>query len=487
VNQAAPRDEVAAEPLPAVLLPYQQRWVADRSLVKICEKSRQIGITWCTAAEAVMTAMLRRRDGGKDVWFMAATERDAKEFIRDCEMWVAAFCVLTGAAQQTMIEDEKEDILAFEIRFASGHRIHSLSSHPRRLRGKRGYAILDEAAHHDDLEAWMAAATAFLVWGGRIALISTHRGDQNPFNRMIVAARIGETDHSVHRTTFDEAIQQGLYRRICLGHGICWTERGEQAWRDMIIRTAVRHADEEFHCIPAASGESYLTGPMIERCMHDAPVLRLDLDDSFLELSDEQRTEQTNQWLHAVVDPLLRELDPGLDHSFGFDCGRTSDITVIAPVAVQYNLVRRVPFLVELRNVPFRQQERILLHIGGALPRLQQGVLDAGGIGMQLAEAAADQFGRYRIEELHLSERWYAENLPELRAAFEQQTILIPRCSNVRSDLQQIQLVNGIPKLPSARSRDDRGKSRHGDAAIAVALAYYATRGDDDLSYLRGA
>ena len=29
---------------PMVLLPYQQRWIADTNPVKVCEKSRRIGL-----------------------------------------------------------------------------------------------------------------------------------------------------------------------------------------------------------------------------------------------------------------------------------------------------------------------------------------------------------------------------------------------------------------------------------------------------------
>ena len=42
--------------LSSILLPYQQRWIADRAPVKVCEKSRRIGITWAEAADAALDA-----------------------------------------------------------------------------------------------------------------------------------------------------------------------------------------------------------------------------------------------------------------------------------------------------------------------------------------------------------------------------------------------------------------------------------------------
>ncbi|WP_230478196.1 hypothetical protein [Kingella kingae] len=41
---------------PMVLLPYQQRWIADPNPVKICEKSRRIGLSWAEAADSALLA-----------------------------------------------------------------------------------------------------------------------------------------------------------------------------------------------------------------------------------------------------------------------------------------------------------------------------------------------------------------------------------------------------------------------------------------------
>jgi phage FluMu gp28-like protein len=32
-----------------MLLPFQRKWVTDNSRLKLCVKSRQIGMSWCTA------------------------------------------------------------------------------------------------------------------------------------------------------------------------------------------------------------------------------------------------------------------------------------------------------------------------------------------------------------------------------------------------------------------------------------------------------
>ncbi len=45
-NLAPVLPDTSALDAPPVLLPYQQRWVADTSPLKVIEKSRRTGITW---------------------------------------------------------------------------------------------------------------------------------------------------------------------------------------------------------------------------------------------------------------------------------------------------------------------------------------------------------------------------------------------------------------------------------------------------------
>ena len=39
-----------------LLLPYQRQWITDSAQVKVCEKSRRVGITWCEAADRALAA-----------------------------------------------------------------------------------------------------------------------------------------------------------------------------------------------------------------------------------------------------------------------------------------------------------------------------------------------------------------------------------------------------------------------------------------------
>lgn len=238
-----------------IMLPYQARWLADKSPVKVWEKSRRIGASWCTACEADLIAAT---EGGENVWYIGYNQDMAQEFVDDAITWARHLNLAASRVDEVVIEDERGDILMYEIRFASGNRVKALTSRPTNLRAKGGVAVIDEAAFHDDFPALMKAALAFLMWGGRVFILSTHFGADNPFNELVIAIREKRKNFSLHRTTIDDAIEEGLYRRICLMQGNEWTAEGEQKWREEIIGQYGDDAGEELYCNPAGHREGAL-------------------------------------------------------------------------------------------------------------------------------------------------------------------------------------------------------------------------------------
>lgn len=238
----------------SILLPYQARWWADTSPVKVAEKSRQIGLTWTTSGRAAYDAGCRGTRGC-NTWYISYTETFAQEFILDAAWWARRFGVMIAPVQEYILDDGDRGILSFSIKAATGHRIVALSSKPRNLRGKDGNLVIDEAAHHDDLEGLMKAALAAMFWGGRITVISTHEGVGNYFNTLVKDIRAGRKNYSLHSIDFDEALKDGLYRRICLKDNEVWTPEKEQVWRQDIIDGYHPHSDEELFCKPRTPGQ----------------------------------------------------------------------------------------------------------------------------------------------------------------------------------------------------------------------------------------
>lgn len=149
------------------------------------------------------------------------------------------------------------------------------------------------------------------------------------------------------------------------------------------------------------------------------------------------------------------------------------------PLIQTQNLVRQVPFLVELRNVPFRQQEQIAFYLLiDRLPNFMGGAFDARGNGQFLAEVAMQRYGATRIQQVMLSESWYREAhaARQGRAGRRHPGRPGEGRADVLADLRTVQVIKGVPRIPETRTTgEDKGK-RHGDAAVAVALAYFASR-----------
>lgn len=475
---------MTAAPAPDVFMPYQQRFMAaiEQNSVVVEEKSRRTGFSWAAACVATLTASATREAGGQDVLYMGYNLEITREFIDYVADWSKQMLPIAAAVQEYLFTDPdhpEREIKAFRVEFASGFKALALPSVPRALRGMQGLAIIDEAAFHDDLPELLKAAFALLIWGGKVVVISTHNGEANPFNQLVQDIRAGRKPYYLGRTTFDDAIADGLYRRVCLRTGETWTAEGEAAWRAKIISEYGEAADEELHVIPSAGSGTAIPGILIEaRAAADIPVLRYACTAAFSAWPDDLREAETLDWCREHLAPLLAKLDPTEPHVLGEDFGRSGDLSVQWPLAIGRDLVRRTPFIVELHNVPFRQQEQILYFICDRLPRFRAAKLDARGNGQYLAERAAQKYGS-RIEQVMLSEGWYRDNMPAFKAAFEDATIVIPRNRGVSDDLRALKMIRGIIRLPDGNTSTG-GDQRHGDAAIAGALAYAASRAEPE-------
>lgn len=465
----------------SVLLPYQQKWVADRAPVKVCEKSRRIGLTWGEAADSALTAA---QADGQDTWYIGYNQDMAREFIETVGKWAKAFSLAAGEIEDAgdVLEnaDREKGIQAFRITFASGRKVVALSSRPSNLRGKQGRVVLDEFAFHPEPDELLKAAMALLIWGGQVVIISTHNGEDNPFNQLINDIRAGRKPYSLHRITLDDALGQGLYRRICERLKRDWSPDAEQRWRAEIVDFYAEGADEELFCIPASGGGVYISGALLEKSMRqgaDIPVLRWKQPSSFAEQPKAVREAEAQMWLEAHVAPILATLNPNLLSCFGEDFGRSGDLTVLWPLQLRMDLVRVTPLLIELRNIPFEQQRQVLFYLADRLPRLIGGAMDARGNGQWLAEVAMQRYGALCIQQVMLSAEWYRENMPPYKAAYEDELLVVPRDSEILNDHRLLRMVNGVPRIPEkgGRTKDASGQ-RHGDAAIAGCMAYAASR-----------
>lgn len=475
----------ANKELPDILMPFQKELMASTAMyeVTVAEKSRRTGATWGEAADAVLTSGAARSAGGMDTFYLGYNLDMAREFIATCGMWARAFHPAAMAVEEYLFIDKDEKgvdraIQAFRIRFASGFEIIALSSRPRSLRGMQGFVILDEFAFHDEADELLKAAFALLIWGGKILVISTHNGTENAFNKLIEDIRSGKVPGNVVRCTFDEAVDQGLFERVCLATRKEWSVEAEASWRSRIRKIYQANADEELDCVPSMGSGVYIPRVLIEACTNAAllPTLRLDCPKDFVMRSEEYRMGVVQEFLDTQVAPRLALLDKKCSHAFGQDFARDGDLSVMTVEATLQNLMRSIPLVIELRRVPFEQQKQIAVFVIERLPRRGGIKLDATGNGQYLAEVVMQKFGADAVECVKLSQAWYMENMPKLKAVFEDRYIELSADNYLVSDVALIRLVNGVPKVPdNAKAEDRDGGQRHGDFAVSLALAHAAS------------
>lgn len=486
-----------ADAPPPVLLEYQQAWIQDEADLKIAEKSRRIGLTWAESADDVLIAASA---GGSNVFYISAAEDMAREYIEACAMWAKAFHYASSQIGEGIYDDGVDPdrgqrlIKTFELQFPqTGRRILALSSRPTNLRGKQGVVVLDEAAFAPDLSGMLKAALAMLMWGDKVRIISTHDGVENPFNQLIDEARAGKRGAAtVHRITFDDAVSQGLFKRVCVRRGKPWSADEERKWVASVRSFYGDGASEELDVIPSQGGGAYLSLGLIQQRMvahggTDGPwIVRGRWDDAFSRLPADVRRYAVAGWIGEQLKPLLARLRPGRRHVFGMDFARSRDQSILVVCEQDGDLVRRPRLTIELANCPFSSQEQILFHVVDALPRFRGGAMDATGNGAALAEAAAMRYGFEVVEQVKLSDSFYLQHMPKLRAGLQDGTLTdIPRDELVQDDLRAVQLISGVPKIPkqtaqSAAARaaaadgGEKGGRRHGDFAVALFLAEYA-------------
>ncbi|MFP2263677.1 hypothetical protein [Citrobacter braakii] len=475
-----------------ILMAHQVECLKHDVSILAIPKGRRTGITFAWGLNSTLIAGAQKSAGGDNVYYIGDTKEKGLEFIG----YVAKFARViaeqqaqdVSAIEEYLFEDQDEQgntrmITAYRVRFASGLQVAALSSRPANIRGLQGVVIIDEAAFHQDVQGVLDAATALLIWGGRIIVISSENGKNNPFHQFckdIEEGRYGD-DAVVLRITFDDAVTNGLYERVCAMKGETATVEGKKTWYNRIRnaygprKAAMR---EELDAIARDGNGICIPGVWIERAMpEERPVIRLALDDDFIHMTEGERAAWGNDWIDKTLRPVMAEtLNPELRHVFGMDFARHRHFSSVVPVAIMPNLCRDVPFLLELNNVPSAMQQQILFWLIDHLPRQSGGAMDATGPGMVLAEYTADRYGRPRIAEITLNRKWYGFWMPKFTGLFEDSMIILPRDENTAQDLRAVENIDGVPMVASLEKKDlkDPELVRHGDTAIAGCLANYA-------------
>lgn len=426
-------------PQDKLLLPYQgkvNQLVSIHALL-VVEKSRRVGLTWGVAAEAVLTAGAQRAANGTNVFYISYNTDMTRDFIDACAMWAKAFGLAVSAVKEELLEDgdERKAIKALSITFASGFRIQALSSAPRSLRGKQGLIIIDEAAFVDSLAELLKAALAMLIWGGRVVVISTHNGTDNPFNQLIQDVRAGQRRGHVETITFDEAITQGLWERIKLVKPKTTPDKAD--WIKLVRDTYGENASEELDCIPKSGSGSYLSAADIAACVHD--------------------------------DAGKPELYSGGLTYLGRDIARRKDLTVTGALEDVANTLWLREMVVQ-QNEKFSAQRAVFARMMRTYRVIRAG-LDQTGMGEPIVEEYQDEWGESVVEGHLFTGPMKLALASSLKARTEARTLMIPNDPVLHSDLRSIKQTAGTGS--AIRLAEDGTSDAHADRFWMLALACF--------------
>jgi len=405
-------DALRGRPMDGVLMAYQRAAVSLclACAVVVIEKSRRIGLTWALAALAVLTGALRKSAGGKNTFYIGYNLDMAREFIDTCAMWAGAFGHAAGAIGEELFEDAAGNaVKAFRIEFASGFKVVALPSRPRSLRGMQGQVILDEAAFHDALEEMLKAAMAMLIWGGNVIVVSTHDGVSNPFNQLLDKIRAGEQSGETLTITFADAMDDGLYERVCLVAGREATPEGRLAWEAEIRGFYGDAAEEELDCIPRSGSGSLIKPEHLAACEHE--------------------------------DAGKPELYVGGLVYIGRDVARRIDGAIIWA----FELVGDVLWLrdrYEERGVTFAHQDAAMDDLFQTR-RVASCWIDQTGMGEKVVEDAQNRHGTYRVVGVLLTGPNRLDLATSLVQRFERGLIRVPPDPVIRADLRAIKKASG--------------------------------------------
>jgi len=416
---------VAASPI-VELLDYQKRAVQSSARFTWNNWSRQTGKSFSFGLKRMLRGIERRRNQ----ILLSAGERQSKELMDKVQMHAKALKIANDFHSNSF---EGASFKQLELVIPAKCRVIALPANPMTARGFTGDVLLDEfAMHQDDREIWGALFPTVMRGAGELDICSTPKGPSNMFARLRTNPQFEATTLTIH-----DAIADGL---DVDPEVLRQTLNDDDLWQ------------QEFLCEFLDENLAFLTYEQIAAC-----------EDQNLELP----------FGNDQIEEFLRCLRGLVGNGYlGLDIGRHRDLTVFWLLEECENRLITRGVLI-LRGVPFREQYAVL-HECLASHKVRRCCIDAGGLGMPLAEAAVECFGSYMVEPVTFTLQSKEEMANGLRMKVEDVTIRIPLQEAIRNDWHSIRRI----ALPGGRFKyqGERTPEGHADRFWAAALAVRAAR-----------
>jgi len=413
-----PTEPARARPI-IPLLDYQRADIESDARFRWNCWARQTGKSFTKSLRRILRGLAR----GRNQIFLSAGERQSRELMDKARQHCQALKIATDYYDNRYFKDLS--IKQLEIALPGGVRIIGLPANPQTARGFTGDVFLDEFAMHAfDRDIWAAMFPTLLRGDGELDIASTPKGRSNMFYQLR-----GNSHFSTSLLTLPDAIAQGLDADA---------EEMRQAMGDDALYR------QEFLCEFLDEATAFLTYDQIAACAD--PTLTV----------------------YSTVGPLTHE---SRELFVGVDVGRVRDLTVAWVLASEGDCFHTVA-LFELSGAPFRTQFDLLSELL-SVRRVRRCCIDAGGIGMQLAEQCVERFGAHRVEPITFTVALKSQMASALRIAVEERRIRIPVDERIRNDWHSVERT--LTEAGHFRLSASRQEGSHADRFWAVALALHAT------------
>ena len=446
-----------------LLLPYQSRWVMDRSRLKLAVKARQIGWSWASAYSIVRRKSLK--SAALDAWITSRDELQAKLFVDDCKAFAKVLQIgAEDLGERVLFDPDGKASSAFMLRMANGSNVYSLSSNPNAQAGKRGDRIIDEAALHKDLRFLYSIAYPGITWGGQLEVFSTPRGETHFFQTLVREIEEGGNPKhfSFHKVTLRNALDQGFLAKLQakLPKDDERQEMDEDQYFDFIREGCADDETflQEYMCVPSSDSDTFIGWDLIDGCRVRGAGA-----------TGPAKSERNQPWIKT-----WRSADPigNGDLYLGMDIGRKKDLSVLwLAEDVAGILVTRI--VKAMHRQRFAVQERELDELV-KLPKFRRGCIDATGIGTQFAERARERHGGI-IESVNFTGPVKEKMATTVRGSMEDSNFRIPDDQFIIADFRKIKKV--VTAAGNVRFEGDRDEDGHSDRFWAGALCREAKGG----------
>jgi phage FluMu gp28-like protein len=404
---------------PAIsLYDYQRRQMADKSRFKIYLQARQTGKSFELGLEAVDNAVETAQ-----MWVLLSRgERQSLELMEKVNMHARGYAAGASAIDCVTFKTDDNEYKQLQTVLNNGARIIGLPANPDTARGYSANAILDEFAIHKDSQKIWTALYGSITRGFKIRVASTPMGKQNKFYSLWT----GDNGYSKHFVDIYTAVKEGLAVDIDeLKKGL----DDDEAWA------------QEYECQFLDEATAFLTFDLITGCESEQATMDLD-------------------------DKLVKG-----EFYLGCDIGRKRDLTCVW-LLEKVGDVYWTRAVIRLEKMPYRLQED---YIRGLIRKLaiRRACIDSTGIGANLAENLAIDFGSFRVEPVEFTLPVKSDLATRMLRTYQDHRIRTPIENRLRNALHSVKKV--VTAAGHIRFDAERTKDGHADEFWANALALMAS------------